>query len=134
MFLGTGRLNWWADTGTCQRLWPLATTGNCSLFPVLRSCIVLMRLRIRIWEGKTMRLRLWLLSLGFYSANSNICCTFWCVPPRFHQEKWWCSFRLRRTNFFILFYYKCFQICGLFCWFASSTKLLGLHTVILSKI
>ena len=29
----TGRLNWWADTGTCQRLWPLATTGdgNCLL-------------------------------------------------------------------------------------------------------
>ncbi|XP_023330681.1 OTU domain-containing protein 7B isoform X2 [Eurytemora carolleeae] len=28
-----GRLNWWADTGTCQRLWPLATTGdgNCLL-------------------------------------------------------------------------------------------------------
>lgn len=25
-----GRLNWWADTGTCQRLWPLATTGNKS--------------------------------------------------------------------------------------------------------
>ena len=29
----SGRLNWWADTGTCQRLWPLATTGdgNCLL-------------------------------------------------------------------------------------------------------
>ena len=28
-----GRRNWWADTGTCQRLWPLATTGdgNCLL-------------------------------------------------------------------------------------------------------
>ncbi|XP_076322841.1 OTU domain-containing protein 7B-like isoform X3 [Tachypleus tridentatus] len=28
-----GRLNWWADQGTCQRLWPLATTGdgNCLL-------------------------------------------------------------------------------------------------------
>ena len=24
----TGRLNWWADTGTCQRLWPLATERN----------------------------------------------------------------------------------------------------------
>ena len=30
---GSGRLNWWAETGTCQRLWPLATTGdgNCLL-------------------------------------------------------------------------------------------------------
>merc|ERR1719412_1090844 len=29
----SGRLNWWADTGTSQRLWPLATTGdgNCLL-------------------------------------------------------------------------------------------------------
>ncbi len=29
----SGRLNWWAETGTCQRLWPLATTGdgNCLL-------------------------------------------------------------------------------------------------------
>ncbi|XP_013777738.2 OTU domain-containing protein 7B-like isoform X2 [Limulus polyphemus] len=29
----SGRLNWWADQGTCQRLWPLATTGdgNCLL-------------------------------------------------------------------------------------------------------
>jgi len=29
----SARLNWWADTGTCQRLWPLATTGdgNCLL-------------------------------------------------------------------------------------------------------
>lgn len=28
-----GRLNWWAEKGTCQRLWPLATTGdgNCLL-------------------------------------------------------------------------------------------------------
>ncbi|CAG2061021.1 unnamed protein product [Timema podura] len=28
-----GRLNWWADSGACQRLWPLATTGdgNCLL-------------------------------------------------------------------------------------------------------
>ena len=28
-----GRLNWWAETGTSQRLWPLATTGdgNCLL-------------------------------------------------------------------------------------------------------
>ena len=28
-----GRLNWWAETGTCQRLWPIATTGdgNCLL-------------------------------------------------------------------------------------------------------
>ncbi|XP_023232516.1 OTU domain-containing protein 7B-like [Centruroides sculpturatus] len=28
-----GRLNWWADIGICQRLWPLATTGdgNCLL-------------------------------------------------------------------------------------------------------
>ncbi|XP_067127763.1 OTU domain-containing protein 7B-like isoform X2 [Centruroides vittatus] len=28
-----GRLNWWADRGLCQRLWPLATTGdgNCLL-------------------------------------------------------------------------------------------------------
>lgn len=28
-----GRLNWWADNGVCQRLWPLATTGdgNCLL-------------------------------------------------------------------------------------------------------
>lgn len=24
----SGRLNWWADTGTTQRLWPLATTGR----------------------------------------------------------------------------------------------------------
>lgn len=29
----SGRLNWWAETGTCQRLWPIATTGdgNCLL-------------------------------------------------------------------------------------------------------
>jgi len=29
----SGRLNWWADSGACQRLWPLATTGdgNCLL-------------------------------------------------------------------------------------------------------
>ena len=29
----SGRLNWWAETGTSQRLWPLATTGdgNCLL-------------------------------------------------------------------------------------------------------
>lgn len=29
----SGRLNWWAETGTCQRLWPLATSwdGNCLL-------------------------------------------------------------------------------------------------------
>ncbi len=29
----SGRLNWWAETGACQRLWPLATTGdgNCLL-------------------------------------------------------------------------------------------------------
>ena len=28
-----GRLNWWADSGAGQRLWPLATTGdgNCLL-------------------------------------------------------------------------------------------------------
>ena len=28
-----GRLNWWSETGTCQRLWPLATSGdgNCLL-------------------------------------------------------------------------------------------------------
>ncbi|KAG8187485.1 hypothetical protein JTE90_009551 [Oedothorax gibbosus] len=28
-----GRLNWWAEKGTCQKLWPLATTGdgNCLL-------------------------------------------------------------------------------------------------------
>lgn len=28
-----GRLNWWTDNGVCQRLWPLATTGdgNCLL-------------------------------------------------------------------------------------------------------
>ena len=28
-----GRLNWWAETETCQRLWPLATSGdgNCLL-------------------------------------------------------------------------------------------------------
>ncbi|XP_022236605.1 OTU domain-containing protein 7A-like, partial [Limulus polyphemus] len=28
-----GRLNWWSDLGACQRLWPLATTGdgNCLL-------------------------------------------------------------------------------------------------------
>ncbi|XP_070541804.1 OTU domain-containing protein 7B-like [Ptychodera flava] len=28
-----GRLNWWAQTGTCDRLWPMATTGdgNCLL-------------------------------------------------------------------------------------------------------
>lgn len=28
-----GRLNWWANNGVCQRLWPLATTGdgNCLL-------------------------------------------------------------------------------------------------------
>ncbi|XP_076336167.1 OTU domain-containing protein 7B-like [Tachypleus tridentatus] len=28
-----GRLNWWSDIGVCQRLWPLATTGdgNCLL-------------------------------------------------------------------------------------------------------
>lgn len=28
-----GRLNWWADIGICERLWPLATTGdgNCLL-------------------------------------------------------------------------------------------------------
>ena len=28
-----GRLNWWSDNGACQRLWPLATTGdgNCLL-------------------------------------------------------------------------------------------------------
>jgi len=28
-----GRLNWWADAGACQRLLPLATTGdgNCLL-------------------------------------------------------------------------------------------------------
>jgi len=28
-----GRLNWWADMGICQRLLPLATTGdgNCLL-------------------------------------------------------------------------------------------------------
>lgn len=28
-----GRLNWWADIGACQKLWPLATTGdgNCLL-------------------------------------------------------------------------------------------------------
>ncbi|XP_077862554.1 OTU domain-containing protein 7B-like, partial [Saccoglossus kowalevskii] len=27
------RLNWWAETGTCERLWPMATTGdgNCLL-------------------------------------------------------------------------------------------------------
>lgn len=30
---GAGRLNWWSDVGVCQRLWPLATTGdgNCLL-------------------------------------------------------------------------------------------------------
>ena len=30
---GSGRLNWWAETETCQRLWPLATSGdgNCLL-------------------------------------------------------------------------------------------------------
>jgi OTU domain-containing protein 7 len=29
----SGRLNWWADSGACQRLWPLATSGdgNCLL-------------------------------------------------------------------------------------------------------
>ena len=29
----SNRLNWWAKTGTCQRLWPLATSGdgNCLL-------------------------------------------------------------------------------------------------------
>ena len=28
-----GRLNWWSESGTCQRLWPLATSGdgNCLL-------------------------------------------------------------------------------------------------------
>jgi len=31
--LTVGRLNWWADMGICQRLMPLATTGdgNCLL-------------------------------------------------------------------------------------------------------
>lgn len=24
----SGRLNWWAANGICQRLWPLATTGK----------------------------------------------------------------------------------------------------------
>ena len=30
---GAGRLNWWAELGLCQKLWPLATTGdgNCLL-------------------------------------------------------------------------------------------------------
>jgi len=30
---GAGRLNWWTDIGLCQKLWPLATTGdgNCLL-------------------------------------------------------------------------------------------------------
>ena len=29
----SGQLNWWAQTGVCQRLWPIATTGdgNCLL-------------------------------------------------------------------------------------------------------
>lgn len=28
-----GHLNWWAESGLCQKLWPLATTGdgNCLL-------------------------------------------------------------------------------------------------------
>ncbi len=31
--VASGRLNWWADLGASQRLWPLATTGdgNCLL-------------------------------------------------------------------------------------------------------
>lgn len=30
---GAGRLNWWSEAGICQKLWPLATTGdgNCLL-------------------------------------------------------------------------------------------------------
>ena len=33
LYWTVGRLNWWADMGICQRLLPLATTGdgNCLL-------------------------------------------------------------------------------------------------------
>lgn len=29
----SGHLNWWSDAGLCERLWPMATTGdgNCLL-------------------------------------------------------------------------------------------------------
>lgn len=56
-----GRLNWWAETGTCQRLWPIATTGdgNCLLHAASLGKIYRLAVDSNEFESQTLVSAMW---------------------------------------------------------------------------
>jgi OTU domain-containing protein 7 len=57
----SGRLNWWTETGTCQRLWPIATTGdgNCLLHAASLGNLIILKIKTSTLRQHFFILAMW---------------------------------------------------------------------------